>query len=459
MEGSSTRLTPADGPLTPLQRYALFALALTFVLFGGLFEFRSAFLQNRKGDLNVFLRAAWAVRTGEDIYAATDDNDHHYHYPPFLAIMLVPLADAPAGRAPLPGMLPYSVSVATWYVLSLLLLFLALDTLANAVEWAMNRRPAMGSQRWWALRIVPLLACLPAIGGALMRGQVDMILLALFCGMIACAMRGKSAAAGLLLAAAISIKVIPAFLLLYPLWKRDTRWLTSCGVGLAVFLIVIPVATFGPQQTVRYYREWDERVLRPGLTEEGDQTRAEELTQVTATDSQSFLAVLHNWHYPVRPRPALATAGERLSHWALGGLFTAITLALATRAARRTAEEPLRRAVFLAALLLVMILTSPVCHLHYFSLAIPVTMMVLAASWQARHDMLLSTGMWALFAFNIVANAVPRLPGCEWWRDHGLASLAALTLWACACAILWKSACLPGLVASPVSPTQPRLAA
>src|SRR5260370_3802002 len=51
-------------------------------------------------------------------------------------------------------------------------------------------------------------SCLPAVGGALMRGQVDMILLAIFCGMVACALRGRSTLAGLLLAAAISIKVI-----------------------------------------------------------------------------------------------------------------------------------------------------------------------------------------------------------------------------------------------------------
>jgi hypothetical protein len=445
-EGTLTRShdgLSANGPLTVLERYFLIGLAVLLLAFGCLFELRSALMQSRKGDLNVFLRAAWAVRAGEDIYEATDDNDHHYHYPPFLAVLLVPLADPPAGCAR-PGVLPYAVSVAIWYVLSIVLLAAALDLLATALEatlYAPPARPRPGCRRWWALRIYPLIACLPAIGGALMRGQVDMILLALFCGMMACALRGRSVAAGLLLAAAISIKVIPAFLLLYPLWKRDTRWLVSCAAGLVVFLIVVPTAVFGPRQTMAYYQEWDELVLRPGLTKRGDQTRAEELTNVTGTDSQSFVAVAHNLRYPTRPRPAMASSGERLLHWALGGFLTLTTLALASRARRAGRDGTIESVLFIASLLLLMLLTSPVCHLHYFSMSTPLAMGLLAASWKKRgHSTRLTPGLIALFAFNVVANAVPRIPGMEMTRDLGLATLAGLTLWAWACATLWKAA-------------------
>lgn len=445
-EGSLTRShdgLSADSPLTSLERYLLILLAVVLFAFGCLFELRSALLQSRKGDLNVFLRAAWAVRAGEDIYEATDDNDHHYHYPPFLAVLLMPLADPPAGCAR-PGVLPYAVSVAIWYALSIVLLALALDTLAKALEatlYAPEARPRPGCRRWWALRIYPLIACLPAIGGALMRGQVDMILLALFCGMAACALRGRSVGAGILLAAAISIKVIPAFLLLYPLWKRDTRWLASCAAGVVVFLIVVPAAVFGPRQTMAYYQEWDELVLRPGLTKRGDQTRAEELTNVTGTDSQSFVAVAHNLRYPTRPRPAMASSSERLLHWALGALLTLTTLAVASRARRCGGDGAAENALFLGSLVLLMLLTSPVCHLHYFSMSTPLAMGVLAASWRRHgHSPLLTPGLIALFAFNVVANAVPRIPGMEMTRDLGLATLAALTLWAWACASLWKAA-------------------
>jgi hypothetical protein len=441
------------------ERRGLYILAAAFIIFGALFEMRSALLQNRKGDLNVFLRAAWAVRAGEDIYQATDDNDHHYHYPPFLAVMLVPLADPPQGRAPLPGTLPYAVSVALWYALSIGLLFLALDMLAGALEEKMYRgaRPALGDRRWWALRVLPLLACLPAIGGALMRGQVDFLLLALFCGMMAAILRGQSGRAGLLLSAAISIKVIPAFLLIYPVWKRDTRWLASCAAGLVVCLGIVPAAAFGPKQAVAYYYEWNEVLLKPGLTDHGDQTRADELTQVTATDSQSYLAMIHNIRNPGIPRPPNATSAERLAHWIIAAVLTVLTLAAVGRRADR---GPIDTTVFIGMLMVMMILSSPICHLHYFSMCTPLAMALVAARWQEHGSQpLLNQWVVAIFALNFITSAVPRIPGFEPTRDFGLATCGALTLWFAGCLALRKSPALLILPGTADQPRQPNMAA
>src|SRR5262245_17109635 len=72
-------------------------------------EVRSAYLTRRMTDFQVYLRAAWAVRTGADVYAVQDDNHWHYNYPPLFAILLVPLADAPPGTAPLTGGVPFAV--------------------------------------------------------------------------------------------------------------------------------------------------------------------------------------------------------------------------------------------------------------------------------------------------------------------------------------------------------------
>jgi hypothetical protein len=449
----------ARSELTPWQRRGLVLLGVTVVLFGGLFEFRSAFLNRRMGDLDVFLRAAWAVRAGEDIYTASDDNNHHYHYPPFLAILLVPLADPPAGRT-MPGTLPYPVSVALWYALSILCLAVALHWLASALERALygpRGPPRWGSRPWWGLRVLPLVGCLPAVGGALMRGQVDFLLLVFLCGMMAAALRGRSARAGFLLAAAISVKVIPAFLLLYPLWRRDLRWLAGCAAGLVLFLGAIPSAVFGPARTAAYYKEWHEVLVRPGLTDDGDQTRAAELTQITATDTQSLLAVLHNTRYLDRAtRPPTVDGAERLTHWGAGGLLTLLTWA----AGRRARPDGPPAVVLLGALGVLMILLSPVCHLHYFSLSLPLVMGLLA-TWQGRgrKDRLLSYGLAMLLGVNVVANALPRLPGLEVLRDVGLAAYAALLLWAVGCVVLWRSTRRPAWPQPRQNPERRALAA
>jgi hypothetical protein len=309
------------------------------------------------------------------------------------------------------------------------------------LEKTAGRPEVCGSRRWWALRVVPLLACLPAVGGSLMRGQVDLLLLLLLCSMMAAALRGRGAEAGVWLAGAITLKVIPAFLLLYPLWRRDGRWLVGCAGGLVVFLALIPAAVFGPRQTVAYYREWQEVLLQPALTDGGDQTRANELTNVTATDSQSFLAVLHNTRYLDRAsRPPTAAGWVRLAHWCLGGMLTLLLL-IAAGTRRHGAAE----VVLLGNLIILMALLSPVCHLHYFALLVPAAMGLVAVAWERRGvsppvpPPLVSIRLRLLFFLVIVANILPRIPGLELLRDAGLAAYAALLLWGAGCAVLWKT--------------------
>src|SRR6516165_9185130 len=92
-------LLPNSGREEPQRSWELIlvvALLLAALGFGVVVEYRSTFLTRRMTDLDVYLRAAWAVRTGADIYTITDDNGWHYHYPPLFAILMTPLADPPA---------------------------------------------------------------------------------------------------------------------------------------------------------------------------------------------------------------------------------------------------------------------------------------------------------------------------------------------------------------------------
>src|SRR5262249_7295258 len=139
-------------------------------------------------DLQVYLRAAWAVRNGHDLYAIIDDNKWHYHYPAVFAILLVPLANAPAGQNH-PWMLPFHEAVALWYCFSLLCLVAAAHWLASALE-EQSTDPAVRAQprwcyRWWALRLWPVLVCITPVGQTLVRGQVNLLVLAMLCAMLA----------------------------------------------------------------------------------------------------------------------------------------------------------------------------------------------------------------------------------------------------------------------------------
>ncbi len=421
---------PVVAWLSPRQKWGLAAFGVVLVVFGGLVELRSAFLSRRMGDLSVFVRTAWAVRAGQDIYTITDENGFHYHYPPLLAILMAPLADPPPG-ADHTGALPYPLIVALWYIFNLICLALAVHWLARALEesssQAVVRSQPAGCSRWWNLRLLPILACLPPIGHTLMRGQVNLLLLLLLAGMAAAWLRGQSWRAGLWLSGAICLKVIPGLLLLVPLCRRDWRCLTGCFLGLIVGLALIPAAVLGPQRTLFYYQEWTNVLVRPGLGAGGDSSaRAKELLEVPATDSQSFQAALHNLLHPNRDtRPPVPSRGVRLAHWAIAGLLTALTmLVLWKRPANRPAEL-----TALGALIIIMVLASPVCHLHYLALAVPLIIGAVAFWWERSGTEQLSVGLWTIGILNLIANILPNLPAMQGIRDGGLATAAALLLW------------------------------
>jgi hypothetical protein len=433
------RISPA---LSRGERLAVVLFLLALVGFGVLVEVRSAYLRRRMGDLSVYLRASWAVRAGVNIYDVTDENGWHYHYPPLFALLLSPLADPPPGASHA-GMVPYPVSVAIFYVVNLLLLALSVHWLAGALEessrHAVVRDQDARCRRWWLLRLLPLTVCLPPIVHTMMRGQVNLFVLLLLCGLIACLIRRQHLRAGLCLAGAICLKVIPAYLLLVPLWRRDGRCLLGCALGLVLGLLVIPAATIGPRRTLQCYHDMVEKLILPALAEGEDKSRADELINVTATDSQSFLAVIHNTIYfnPWK-RPATADAPVRWAHWLLAGLFTFLTLMVGRG---RRAEGGPGTALFVGGLALIMIVCSPVCHTHYFALCVPLVMGLIALRWEEEPDGLptsgvlglgLGWGLLVLFALQIVGHSLPQIP-IQIARDNGLALYTALLLWGVAC--------------------------
>ncbi len=426
----------ADDVLSPWERRGLFLFAALLLLLGFVTEYRWACMTRPKGDLGVYLRAAFAVRTGQDIYSITDHNGWHYHYPPLLAIALVPLASE-LGHEKLPGMLPSAVSVGLWYAFSVLFLALGVHVLANALEATGDSPPKRFGRRWWSLRVLPVVVCAAPVAHTLSRGQVNILLMMLLCGTAAAILRGQRWRAGLWLAGAICLKVIPAFLLLYPLWRRDGRCLAGCCLGLSVGLLLIPSAVFGPERTVAYYEEWADVLLVPAVTEGGDQARAKELTDTTATKSQSFVAVLHNTLHPfASERPAQASPAVRLAHWSIGAALTALTLcAVGWRRSSHGANELL----FFGTLILLMLLLSPICHSHYLTSAVPLVMGLIFVDGQRREMTKPTRGMMGLLAFFAVANALPLFDDLSLLRDFGLATYASLLLGGVAVGILWRA--------------------
>jgi Glycosyltransferase family 87 len=276
--------------------------------------------------------------------------------------------------------------------------------------------------------------------------------------MVAATVRGRSWVAGLCLAGAICLKVIPAFLLLFPLWKRDWRCLCGCAVGLVIGLGVLPVVVFGGWRTLSYYQKYTAVLLGPALGVGSDESRAKEMIETTANDSQSLQATLHNTLHPIRAeRPAHPTALVRWIPRLVGLLMTVLTL---IAGGHRRNDSGLNTVLLFGALVINMLLLSPICHMHYFSLCVIVVMGLMAAAWEkngtgdtakrrngddlSRHfagsprRRFAAFGLSFLLAVNFIVYVLPNVPGWLVLRDLGLAMYPVFLLWLVGTLVLWQ---------------------
>jgi hypothetical protein len=460
------------------------ALAVVAVAFGLVVEVRSALLKERRTDLPVYLEAAWAVRAGTDPYDIKTERSCHYNYPPLLAIALAPLAQRPLGAAN-SGSVPFPLAVLLWYILSLAALFWGADRLARALEKSASdpavRNQRRGCRRWWLLRLLPILVCLPGVARTLSLGQVDLLVLALICATAAAAVRRRGWEAGLWLSIAVCIKLIPAFLLLYPLRRRDWPWLASCTAGVLVCGALVPIVVWGPVRAWEYQRHWVEAVVLPGFGLGNDHSRESDLTSLAAVNSQSFVGVLHNFQYPDRQsQPARASFGVMAVAALACTMLTALTLLPAGRRGLRSvayavnkrtrvavarvrwhrpddahliqAEIPSETVVVrqtdrshdpalaLGGLVAVMLLLVPVCHPHYLCHWMPLVMILLALDMERHCNRGVGRRLLAVFAVLAIANGLASIPGLTVLRDFGLAAACGMFLWSLGTVALWRRA-------------------
>jgi alpha-1,2-mannosyltransferase len=429
-----------DGPFNPpgkLVRIAILVLLIVVVVFGVMTEIRSAFLHRRMTDVDTYFRAAWAVRVHQNPYNVTDPNQWHYNYPPLLAALLYPLADAPDGASRF-GMLPYAVSVAFWYLLSILFVWYGAHALAQALEKT-SPDPLMREQkryclRWWALRLVPILVCAPAMGRALVRGQVNALLVLLLCGAGALLAYRREIWAGFCVGLAAALKLFPGFLLLYGVWRLRLGYLFGLAAALVVGLLVIPALVMGPHHMLAAYKEFNQVIIEPALGLNHDTSRAAELLNINQTDSTSFEAMIDHTVYlsnnPPPPTPAM-----KVAHWAISFVLVGITL-LVERLRRR--DDPVFRNLFFGVLIAVMLPIIPECHPHYMCMALPLVTTLLAARWENRAALKIGWGLGLVLTAFALSHLITVLPGLQITRGLGLVTYSDLALWMTGLVAMWR---------------------
>jgi hypothetical protein len=94
--------------------------------------------------------------------------------------------------------------------------------------------------------------------------------------------------------------------------------------------------------------------------------------------------------------------------------------------------------IWMGALTVIMCLTCPVCHTHYFVLCIPLIMGLLAVAWQRNQ---LTYGAWALAGLMIVhqlGQMLPHIPELTPTKHLGVPLAVVLMLWVTGLAVLLR---------------------
>jgi Glycosyltransferase family 87 len=207
-----------------------------------------------QGDAEVFFRGGWAVWTGYPLYRVTDHHGWTGHYPPTFALLMGLFANPPPGQPQPWWALPYPVAIAVWYLINAACLLLAVHVWANTLE---RHRPvdvrAGYLQRAWALRLGPLLALLPFLGDSLARGQTVPLLVFLVVLYLSLYVEKRVIAASFALSLAITVKEFPAMFAIFPMLRRDWRFIGWAAGWCVLLLVVVPVICLGPAMTVDLY--------------------------------------------------------------------------------------------------------------------------------------------------------------------------------------------------------------
>jgi hypothetical protein len=229
--------TPASRRLSP-QRWFVIGLLVLFI--GLSAQYTAKVLANRSAFMR-WREQLMFLNDGEKLYER-----YVYPNPPIMALMLKPLADIE----------PPFVGALLWYYLKVGMTLAALYWVFRLVQGGGPTFPP------WAKALVVLLSLRPIMGD-LIHGNVNLFILFLVAAGLYALHKGRQAGGGLLIALAIACKVTPALFVPYLVWKRAWRALAGCGVGLLLFLWVVPSCFLGWQENQRLLTSWTNHMIVP----------------------------------------------------------------------------------------------------------------------------------------------------------------------------------------------------
>ncbi|HUR54630.1 MAG TPA: glycosyltransferase family 87 protein, partial [Gemmataceae bacterium] len=259
---------------------------------------RSAFLRWR-GMINDLF-------AGANVYVGVNE----YPNPPIMAIILKPFASLP----PVTGAMAWFYAKVLMAVLAALWVFRLLGDIPD---------PA---------KALAILLALPPLLGDLSHNNVNIFILFLVAACLEAYRRGWDVVSGLVLALAIACKVTPLMFAAYFVWKRSARVVVACGVGLLLWLAVVPGAAFGWDRNLQLHTDWyklmvERPVLKGEVTSEHPNQALPGFVYRLFTHSPSFVVYPDNIPTPAEYHN-VADIGTKGAWWVVKGAMGVFALAV-----------------------------------------------------------------------------------------------------------------------------------
>jgi hypothetical protein len=370
------------------------------------FTFSVARVGAKIGDYDINREFGRRFLAGEPLY----QGGQCFNYMPASALYWAPLA-----------LVPPRVGMALRYLTALACLVITLRILHRIVS-AAHRGSRMGDRgskqkragdlpslifdpRCSMLIFATLILSIHYLIRDLDDGGPNLILLAVLLGGTYCIWQGRDILGALWLGLAIAVKLTPGLFLPFLLWKRKLR-LLACSIAATFFWILLPAIWMGPVSWWRHQQEWNKVALSifhdsPDLGRDGNEQRVQ--NQALKPALLRYMTTYPPGH-PLRLEEAdyvdFLNWPMGLANRAATGILLAIG-AIFWWCTRRSWYESDWRIMFgeIAALLLLMLLFSPVTWLQHFVFAIPAVYWIVAEQQHAPR----AITKWGIGAFAVLA--------------------------------------------------------
>jgi hypothetical protein len=309
-------------------------------------------------DFTVYRDAAAAVLHGQDPYIIRNVRGWAYVYPPPYSIVMVPFA-----------LLSLPVSVLAWYFVCV-----GLTVSAVFMSGRLAETTTMGARKKLAVLFIPALIVAVWFTVGLTRGQASVLMSWLVIAAIFWEKKGRTAAGAACLAGAVLLKAFALTLLCYYVWRGKWKMVAVTLVAILLGGLVLPSAVFGWRGNLHYISEWTHEVAAPALGLESSRAHSELYVQLLSMErprNQDLGSVMQR---------LIEGDQTRLMVLALAAALAVPIWFLGRRANARS--EPL----ILGAVVVWMLIVSPVAEDHYFSLYVLPAAYALAASMDANRS-------------------------------------------------------------------------